>query len=349
MIFVDQAHLASVRDQIGEEPYASAARALRKRAKAALALAPQSVTSVGGVPESGDVHDFFTAPPYQHPEGTRDGVVNPKADRADYSAVVELSQAVRDLALTYAVTGEARYGQKALALIRFWCLDPETRMNPRFTNQQSQIELSISVPALFYGASVLWDDPGWTSEEKEAFRTWVEAFRESGAGWSRENNFENWRLVFLASAAALLGDEAGLQDVFAAWKALLDQQVAPDGSLPHELGRAGSLGYSTYALNAMVQTAEIARHHGTDLYGYVSPEGRSLEQVLAFHAPYVMDPATWPYKQIKPYKGENGALYEVAHAATGNPLYLYVVEHLGRPLCENRVMGPVTLTHGEAE
>ncbi|MGI9175960.1 MAG: alginate lyase family protein [Rhodothermales bacterium] len=338
-----------MRDQIDEEPYASAARALQKRAEAALALEPQSVTAVGGVPESGDVHDFSTAPPYAHPEGTRDGVVNPKADRADYSAVVALSQAVRDLAPAHAVTGQARYAQKALTLIRFWCLDPETRMNPRFTNHQSQIELSISVPALFYGASVLWDDPGWTSEEKEAFWTWAEAFRESGEGWTKENNFENWRLVFLASAAALLGDEAALQDVFAAWKGLLDRQVAKDGSLPHELSRAGSLGYSTYALNAMVQTAEIARHHGADLYGYVSPKGRSLEQVLAFHAPYVIDPAAWPYKQIKPYKGENGALYEVAHAATGHPLYLRVVQHLGRPLYESRVMGPVTLTHGEAE
>ena len=334
---------------MGEAPYASAGRALRKRAKTALALKPQSVTSVGGTPESGDSHDFFTAPPYAHAGGTRDGVVNPQADRADYRAVVALSQAVRDLAFAHAVTGEARYAQKALDLIRFWCLAPETRMNPRFTNQQSQIELSISVPALFYGASVLWDDPGWTSEEKEALHTWVEAFRESGTRWSKENNFENWRLVFLASAAALLGDEAALQDVFAAWKNLLDQQVAQDGSLPRELSRAGSLGYSTYALNAMVQTAEIARHHGTDLYSYVSPRSRSLEQVLAFHAPYVIAPAAWPHQQIKPYKGENGALYEVAHAATGNPLYLRVVHHLGRPLYENRVMGPVTLTHGEAE
>ena len=345
-IFTDEAALIAVRDRTDKEPYAAAARDLLRRAGKAFALQPQSVTSVGAMPESGDAHDFFTAPPYQHGKESRDGVVNAKADRADYRAADVLADAVRDLALAYAMTGEARYADKALALIRFWTLDPETRMSPRYTNGQSRIELSVTMPALFYGASVLWDYPGWTGEERGAFEAWVRAFMVSAQTWSRENNFENWRLVALASAAALLQDADVLARAFDRWRALLDGQVAADGSLPHELGRTGSLSYSAYALLAMVEVAEIARHHGIDLYGYASPGGRSLKRVLDFHAPYVLDPARWPHPQTKSYRGANAALYEVAYAATGDPLYLEVVRRYGRPLYEGRVMGPVTLTHG---
>ena len=346
VVFTDGATLLAVHARTDKAPYAAAARDLRRRADKALALQPRSVTSVGRAPESGDPHDYFTAPPYQHGDEHRDGVVNAEADRADYEAADVLADAVRDLALAYAVTGEARYAGKALDLIRFWALDPETRMNPRYTTDQSFIELSVTMPALFYGASVLWDAPGWTSEERAAFEGWVRAFMASAETWSRENNFENWRLVALASAAALVQDADVLDRAFNRWQALLDEQVATDGSLPRELRRTGSLSYSTYALGAMVQVAEIARHHGVDLYGYVSPGGRSLAQALDFHAPYVLDPARWPHPQDESYEGENAALYEVAYAATGDPLYLEVVRHCGRPLTEGRTMGPVTLTHG---
>ena len=91
-----------------------------------------------------------------------------------------------------------------------------------------------------------------------------------------------------------------------------------DGALVHELRRTNSLSYSVYGLNAMVQTAEVARHHGADLYGYVSPAHRSLKQALDFYVPYVLDPAEWTCEQIHPYKGQSAAQTEKDEATEGN-------------------------------
>ena len=84
------------------------------------------------------------------------------------------------------------------------------------------------------------------------------------------------------------------------------------GELTHELGRTNSLGYSMYALNAMVQTAEIARHFEVDLYDFAMDDGRGLKKALDYHAPFCEDPSGWPYQQTSAYKGGNAALYEPA-------------------------------------
>ncbi|NOX76666.1 MAG: hypothetical protein GXP17_08690 [Gammaproteobacteria bacterium] len=63
-------------------------------------------------------------------DGCRDGQINPNADRGDYEAAIKLGDAVQDLGLAYAFTGEAKYADKAIGLIRGWSLDSTTRMKP---------------------------------------------------------------------------------------------------------------------------------------------------------------------------------------------------------------------------
>jgi hypothetical protein len=58
-----------------------------------------------------------------------------------------------------------------------------------------------------------------------------------------------------------------------------------------------------------------------------------------------MDPSTWPYQQIAPYKGANAAVFEFAYLAWGDSLYLNTINEWKRPLEETRSAGPLTLTH----
>ena len=317
-------------------------RQLLSDADVAVSRQVLSVTFAGPTPESGDNHDYASDPAC----GDTDGVANPASDRSDYMMAIYLGAAVRRLGLAYGLTDQSRYAHAAVRLIKGWCLDPRTRMNPRFTCPSAAIELSITMPGMFYGADLIWDYPGWEGDQRSAFAQWVADLAADGRGWTRDNNIESWRLVLIATASALLDDQAGLDYAFDRWRELLDTQMREDGALVHELRRTNSLSYSVYGLNAMVQTAEVARHHGVDLYGYVSPGGRSLKQALDFYVPYVLDPAEWTCEQIHPYKGQSAAAYEVAYAALGEPAYLEVANHLGRPMVETRTMGPVTLTHG---
>ncbi len=349
-LFLDSAEIAEIRFRIdeGRQPWKQGFDVLIKDAITVLQQKNLSVTYQGSTG-----NDYFTEPPYcgwtkaKSPCGSAccDGKINPQADRADYQAAADLSRSVRTLGLAYAFTGESLYADKALTLIRAWFLTPSTRMTPKITNNQSQIELYITIPGVMYGADLIWNHTGWSQNEKDSFRLWVKTFMKDVAGRSHGTNYENWRLVLLSSGAFMAEDSLLLHSAFDTWKKNISSQVNAKGQMIKELDRTKSLDYSTYAMNAMVQTAEIARHQGVDLYNYKLKDGRGLELVLDYHAPFILNPTRWTYPQIDAYKGENGAIYELAYSHRQKAPYKEVIDKLGRPLIEIRTLGLTTLTH----
>jgi hypothetical protein len=343
-MYLDAGEVAAIRTRVkaGADPWAAAYARLIVDADKALNYRPFSVTFGGKGPAGGDIHDYWTDAPYT---GSRDGIINPVNDRTDYFAASGFTKTVRNLGLAWALTGDARYAEKAITLLRTWMLNPATRMNPRFTNDQSHIELSTAMPAAFYGIDLLWDFPGWKPAEREAVAAWARALGKHAQTWSATNNFENWRHVLMASAGVLSRDSELQNTAFEAWKAFMASGVDADGRFIHELDRTKSLGYSAFALNALVQTAEIARHAGVDLYSYRLADGRDLGRCLDYHATFLRDPKQWAFPQIEPYDGENAAIYEIALLRKQRPAYREVIRRWGRPMTEIRILGPVTLTH----
>lgn len=343
-MYLDQAEIDAVRSKVesGAEPWHTAFVRLKRHADKALAYRPFSVTFGGKAARGGDIHDYWTDAPYAK---SRDGIINPVNDRTDYFIASDFSKAVRHLGLAWALTGDTRYAEKGVALLNAWMINPATRMNPRFTNGQSRIELSTAMPAAFYGADLLSTFKDWKPRQRAAVSAWARALGRSARDWSETNNFENWRHVLMASAGALTDDDNLLATAFDAWKNFLPVATRTDGAFVHELGRTKSLGYSAYALNAMLQTAEIARHAGVDLYTFQLPDGRGLERSLDYHAPYLADPSQWESPQITDYDGENAAIYELAYLWRQKPAYKKVIRRWGRPMIEIRVLGPMTLTH----
>ncbi len=348
-VFINAAEIAAVRARVGanQQPWKRAYDEMIADANAALNQAPKGVTSQGSTS-----HDYYTQQPYDwsnnmpSPCGAThcDGLINPLADRADYEAAEDVCRAIRDLGMAYACTDDTRYADKAIVLVNAWCLDAATYMTPHYTNGQSEIELSVTIPGMFYGADLMYGYAGWAAAQKAAFLQWAADFTQSATSWSRTNNFENWRLVVLAAGAALTDNQQLLDRACARWREIIPSQVAADGHLTQETSRTKSLDYSTYALNAMLQTAEIARHRGVDLYHYTT-SGRGLELVLDYHAPFIVNTSAWPYEQIAAYTGANTAVFECACSMWGKQSYLDVINRWGRPMYENRIMGYTTLTH----
>lgn len=351
-MFVSKEEIAAIQKRVrdGQEPWQSAYVQMVNTAERALEQEPVTVTRKGK-----GRHEYWTDPPYRGwsqvdstgPD-SRDGQINPEADRGDYMAAIALDNAVRNLGLAYAFTGEEHYAQKAIELLRVWCVDEKTHMEPALTNGQSPIELYITMPGMIYGGYLVLNYDGWDGGIRKGWLDWVRAFSNNVREAEHKNNFENWRLVLLSTAAVTLNEGALLSQVFDRWRSIIDWQMSLEGWMVHEIGRTKSVDYSTYALNAMSQTAEIARQQGVDLYGYKLDDGRGLEFTLDHHAPYVVHPETWPHKQIAPYKGDNAAIFELAYTRFQKPEYKAVIERWGRPMFEKRIMGPVTLTHGMA-
>lgn len=342
-MFLNASEIAAIKEKVaaGKSPWNGAYDKLIAAAGSALSVKLQSVTFQGQLPSSGDDNDYYTEKPYV----CGDGCTNDSVDRKDYSAAQVMSDAVRDLGLAYQLTGEARYADKAFALLNAWMVGPSTRMNVKLSNSQTFIESAITMPAAFYGADLIWNYPGWVRADRNGVVAWAREFGAANKATQWGNNFENWRQALLSAVGALTEDPALRTYAFDTWKAFISTSMNTEGKMVCELTRTNSLGYSTYAVNAMTQTAEIARHFGVDLYSYKLADGRGLELALDYHAPFIVNPSSWMYKQIHPYAGENSAIYELAYLWKQKPVYLSVIDRWGRPMNEERNMGPVTLTH----
>lgn len=356
-MYLNSAEIADIKAQVERNaaPWRAAYDRMIAQANGALSAEPYSITYNGG---PNDGHDYQTQRAYcgwqaidnQEPD-CRDGQVNPNADRQDYEQAIALGKDASTLGLAYAFTQNPAYAEKLMSLIRVWCINADTRMNPTFTSQQSKIELSISIPGLFYGADLAYNYPDWSPNEKALFEDWVTEMSQSALGWHRINNFENWRVNFIASAGSLLTNESLLDYAFGRFKELIPIQIDSQGRMVHELDRTTSLSYSLYAINAMMQTAEIARHKNIDLYGYTVDGNIGLERAVDYHAQFAasQNAQNWPYKQMSPLKAnDNVALYELAYAHWQKPTYLDVIEYWQRPMTERRIHWHISLTHGQS-
>lgn len=366
-MYINQAEIDAITVKVnaGIEPWASAYLDMISQANTDLNRQPplESVTFQGRTDSQ-----YYTESPYcgwpsppAPANGCISGQINPDQDRGDYNAAIRLGNAVRNLGLAYAFTGEAQYAEKAIDFIRVWSIDSATRMKPTPGNR---IETYVTFPGYFYGADLIWNYSGWNPDEKASFSSWVRSMgdyvRVNGEG---VNNFSNWRVVMLASAGALLDEASYLDLAESEWKRLIEFQVRGSGSIvagimTQENGRNRGLHYSLYAINAMTQGAEILRHQkNINLYDYtyVDPEFgwyTNLELALDFITPYALDPASWindGYKQTTPIsQNDSMALFEMTYSHFQKQSYLDVINRWGRPMDEIRIMGPNTLTHGNS-
>ena len=354
-IFLNQLEIDAIKSRLGQEPWKTAYnKFMSDNVPVAMNTGIQSVTYGGVTPPSGDSHDYYSSTPASGGE------------RADYMAIIAVSNAVRDLGLAYVLTGDGKYANKAIQLINGWCVNSDTKMTPRWwysgQNGQVWIELPVTLPGMFYGADLIWNYSGWSLTDRDAFKNWVSTLLiNKGQGLSPCNttqNYDSWRIVFGLAAASITDNQSEIDWCISSWKGLIDCQQDSNGSFYRERTRCeGGLAYSMFNLKAWTLAAEIARHKGgtgTDLYSYKTSSGKGLELGFDFHAPYVTNQDSWSYtkctcancRPIDCSSDANGAVYELAYIWKQKSGYINAVTlGCGRPKYDNRIMGPVTLTH----
>jgi hypothetical protein len=199
-MFSNQSEIDGIRAmvQAGREPWISAYTRMISEVGA---IADNGYYSV--VKNNGS-HLYQTDPPY-----LSDGIYDPDADRLDFEEMIQLSRAVQNLGIAYALSDDAAYADRAIDLLNQWAVAPETYMDAQQWSDQSQIEITITLPAAFYGADLLYHYPGWEPGERQAFFDWVADIGQHARGLPpRDNNWENHRLNLIAAAGALLDDGA---------------------------------------------------------------------------------------------------------------------------------------------
>lgn len=366
VVFVSPAEVQAIRAKVDaeEEPWRTSFAQLVDDADSALDADPKSVTDNGAPANVDDPRKYGTDAPYQH----KDGVFSDDINRHDYKIALAMKDWIRDTAEAYAFTRKDKYAKKSIDLIHHWFLDPETGMYPSNRNygphteglkSQNSIEFYIFIPAMIYGATLVSGHPYWKQkgQSEDALHTWMRKYQKSlekGANGGPEGDeIYKWWTTTRALTAAYLGDQPALEDAFDTWRTTALKDFEADrGTFRYSRHRTRGLYYSLSAMNALTMGAEIARHHGVDLYGYTL-DGMSepvLKKAHDYHVQYALDPTTWPWKELGGLdrdEREYGLVsYEMCYSRWQNPKYLKALKKLGRPIYDQRVTGWVTLTHG---
>lgn len=246
----------------------------------------------------------------------RDGLPNPELDKYDLGRLARLVHTLQLLSIAYGFSKEARYAERAALLLRVWFLDAETRMNPHMNYAQyipgdervqgppgyppRRVESAngravyvsyggaiegACLPLLLGAVAVFQNAPEFSESLWSGLRAWFGDFREwletSPLGLDEKNTRNNhalWYRVQVCAYALFTGNpERVRQVVNEELPALLDAQMAEDGSLPEECWRAIPFTYICFAMFALMNLAKLGeRADVPGLWSRVTPGGRSI-------------------------------------------------------------------------
>ncbi len=298
---------------------------LLKDADQLLHFAPVSVMQKGGVPPSGNRHDYMSIAPYFWPDPSkpnglpymnRDGVVNPEVRQyTDKTNLPVLSQHVYLLSLAWYFSGDDKYARQASRLTEVWFIDTATRMNPNLNYGQAVKGVTDGraeglIDSRFFiwiidGVRLLHSSPSWTAKDQVSLKQWFGAF----LGWTdtsriarKELNARNNHGVWYDAqtlSMALFADSMELAEKIVQ-RAVdrLDKQMDTTGLFPLELTRTTSLHYSAFILNAFVVVAELSEQTPVHLWTVKTSSGKSLQKALEALRPYLIKEKEWSWPQI---------------------------------------------------
>lgn len=297
----------------------------------ALEAGPFSVMDKNLVAPSGDKHDFLRGPTYawpnpDTPDGlpyiNKDGEAGPAVRSPDYdqARLGAFTSTIKALAWSYFASAEERYAQRAIALLKTWFIDDDTKMNPNLTYSKATPGMQPPYPTgviathvwveMVQGIGVLACSEQWTSEIAGSLKAWfadylnwLQSSDQGLAELSFDNNRGVWYDAQLIAFALFVGDDALVKKLCEEKpQQRIDQQVAADGTLPRELGRTKGLSYSIMTLQAFSLIGLMAERFGNNIWTFETSDGRSLRLAIDFISPYLGNSEAWPYQQINPIK-----------------------------------------------
>jgi hypothetical protein len=251
-----------------------------------------------------------------------------------------------ELALLYRLTDDPTYAKTAIGLINGWATTVKTLSQ----KDDSTLSFSYHFPPMIFAADLLKNCPLWPKPEQGRFARFVREKALPQHTMDRQNNWGNWGLVLVLSAATYVDDQDLFNQGVQRWKEFIERQIAEDGHLPHEVnrnqGRSG-IWYSNFSLQPQTIAAEIARTNGVYLYDYKASNGRSLRQAFEKLAPWTHHPETFPY-----WKGKASELtgvdyvsyYEILNQIWPNTDATDLLRTL-RPMTARHGLPVLTLTH----
>ncbi len=278
----------------------------------------------------GNIHDYCSMSPYWWPDSTKedglpyirkDGVVNPRRFDYDKPQSSNFRNVADLLTLAYLYTGDKKYSQKVIELIRIWFIDEATRMNPnmnyaqfvpgRSTGRNFGIIESRVFMYVMDDALALCQKGEMNKEMYHALLEWCEEFllwlRTSEFGQKEHNSKNNhgtWYDTQTMGFSVLVGDmevQKILSDEFV--KLRINGHVLMNGEQPKELTRTRAFSYSNFNLSAMMEFYLLAVRDDVLSNKDAKKLKKGILRAAKYVYSYALEPETWPHQQLNSFNG----------------------------------------------
>ena len=285
---------------------------------------PVTITASHSPRSAGGPHDYFSEGDYwwpdpEHPGGPyirRDGLTNPDNFNTHREAIIRLSLHVPALTAAWVLTRDRRYAAHAALHLQAWFVTPATRMNPNLEYAQAIFGVSkgrgigiidtIHLTEVAQSARLLQKIspalPGFDASAVNNwfadYLSWVSTSKNGIDEREATNNHGSCWVMQVAAFASYTKNEGILADCRDRLRnVLIPKQVAPNGSFPQELARTKPYSYSLFNLDILTTTCHILASSPAEaaLWEAKSPDGQSLQDSVAFYAPFIANKASWPY------------------------------------------------------
>ncbi len=292
-----------------------------KRAEEMMAEKPVTVTASSCKRSVGGLHDYYSEGDYWWPDPAKpdgpyiqkDGETNPDNFSEHRHAMVRFSEITATLTSAWLLTGDRKYSNKALEHLNAWFVDTNTRMNPnmlyaqaiwgRFTGRGIGLIDAYHLVEVAQSAKILIDNKAIPEKQAVKIKEWFSSFlnwmttHQYGLDeMNAKNNHGTCWVATASSMATLTGNEKIRQMCIERFETiLLPNQMADDGSFPLELKRTKPFGYSLFNIDAMCNIAQILSTPSTNLFGFKTEKGQSLQKGMEFIYPFIIDKSKWPY------------------------------------------------------
>jgi len=291
---------------------------------------PMTITASKSPRSAGGLHDFFSEGDYWWPDPNnpsgpyiqRDGMTNRDNFTDHRKYLMRLSVQVPALVAAWKLTEDPRYSKHVARHLRAWFIDEATRMNPnleyaqaiqgRFTGRGIGIIDTIHLVEVARAIEVLQSAKGLSPGDLKAVKLWFADYliwmTTSKNGLEEreaKNNHGTCWVMQVAAFAKLTGNQQLLDYCRGRFKTVLvPNQIASDGSFPHELRRTKPYGYSLFNLDAMTTVAQILSTPEDNLWNFALPDGRGIVRAMEYMSPYIKDKKRWPLKPDAMYDAE---------------------------------------------
>ncbi len=307
--------------------------ALISEADKSLKYGPVSVMEKTNVPPSGSKHDYMSLAPYHWPDPSKadglpyirkDGETNPEVlTYKDKDYLPELCSNVYALAIAHYYSGDKKYNNHAIKLIKVWFLDTATRMNPNMNFGQAIKGENVGRGAGLIDARSfikvieaiqLMDAQGvYPKEDLKNMKTWFAAFLQwmqtSKNGLSElnaKNNHGVWYDALRLSIYLFIDQTAEANKIIQNAQVRLANQMDDNNRFPLEMARTTSLHYSVFVIDAFLKIAKMAEYTGIDFFGNHLNTKHSLKAAVQEMVPYLTQEKKWDGPQIKPFEYREG-------------------------------------------